>query len=128
MWEALIAIAGWKQVCVHFGKGLWGSENKLWLAHHHLHVPYKDHCCPPRDVLCTSLPGEDWNSFTFSRDVEKKTNVLATWKALLKLGGSCGVGEWAVASLCTFVCLAKVTFVCREKVHCLYVCLELSSS
>ena len=46
----------------------------------------------------TSLQGESWWFFTFGRDEARETNVLAAQEVSPKLGGSCGVHEWAVAS------------------------------
>ena len=57
----------------------------------------KGHCHPPQKVL--QAHRGRMNFFIFSRDAGKKKNVLASWEASLKCGGSCGVRERPMASL-----------------------------
>ena len=69
--------------------------NGLWLAH--CHPPDKGHLhvCPPK-VLQQAYGGR-LDLFTFGKDETRKPNILATWEALLKLGGSCGICQRAMA-------------------------------
>ena len=51
--------------------------------------------------------------FTFNWHAARKKNVFSAWKASLKLGGSCGVREQAMANSLLSGCFAKVTAVCQ---------------
>ena len=71
------------------------GENGLYLAR--CRPPRKGHRRPPR-VIKQAYRWEVGAFSPLARDAGRETNVLAAREVSLKLGGSCGVREQAVAS------------------------------